>query len=258
MAQYTLPNGNYYTFARDLVDSGNHILIAGSTGAGKSVLINDIIYSAIQYRYPFENDSESINFIWIDPKGVELYDYKNLPHTVRYACELDDIANALEWAFVEVDKRLKAVQGKARYASATPLYIVVDEMMDLVMNQDKNIVKRCKMALSHIATKGRAARVVLLMATQCPNREVLHNSIVGNVNTRIALRCNSDIESRQIVGCSDASRLPKHGTAIIREGIDLYYQTIPLTSDYEISKRVGCWVEQKRKNANIFVRMFNF
>lgn len=210
-----------------------HTLIAGTTGSGKSCVINGIIYTAL-YRSP-----ASVRFILIDPKRRELCEYQTLPHTLIYT-HLRGAVNALEWTAEEVNRRYDRMTGKQ--SAEADIYIIIDELSDLLLTYPEAVK-----LLSEIAMIGRAANVHIIAGTQCPNRKTLSAEFAANCPARLGLRCRDPIESRQIIGCKAAISLPLHGYA--------YYVTpalmspqlvkLPYYTDNILSERVRWWTAQK-------------
>lgn len=126
MKQWATPAGQAQNFAIDALNQA-HLLVAGSTGSGKSVLINNLIYTAL-YKSP--ND---IALILIDPKRVELVQYKPLPHCIAYASEPDDIIFTLRQSVQLMEQRYKRMQKLGiRQSTEAHIYIIVDEFGDLM------------------------------------------------------------------------------------------------------------------------------
>lgn len=236
--KYTLPTPNtHYSFC-DLVFEASHVLIGGTTGSGKSVFIDEYIYSALGRFTP-----EQLNLVLIDPKRVSLFKYKNLPHAIAYETENDRIIAALDNVIKEMEKRYNYMQstGAVKYSGAY-IVVVIDELADLMVTCKNAIMPR----LQRIAQLGRAARIKLLAATQAPNRKVIPAELAVNFTGRVALRCLSAIESKQIIGKAGAENLPQHGKAIYLHSNGRYYDAdIIKVSDYEIENRIRFWESQK-------------
>lgn len=237
---YTTPQGEYDSFCRDML-SATHLLIAGSTGSGKSTLLNRIIWTAL-CDFPSERQ-----FIFIDLKRVELSQYKDLPHTLKYADTLEKSASALAYALKLMDDRYYYAQ-KYHIKNVTGIYpdvyIVIDELADLILQDyDKSFTK----ALTRLATQGRASAIHLLLCTQQANRKILSAPIISNCTERIALRCFDGIESRQIIGTDDAVNLPL-GTLILRSSEGLFSTNFEQTPQEEIDQRVNHWLAQCPKS----------
>lgn len=238
-----LPSGTQYAPYLFEIINGNHTLIAGTTGSGKSVLENGIIKALLCSKYPFKNDSaDSAQLILIDPKKVELRPYKNLPHTLMYADTIPDIISTLNTVRRLVDERLaRMIRKGQRTSTETPIYVFIDEIVDLVeSSQSKQIIR----ILSDIISISRCTQIFTVISTQAPNRRILKPEIVLNMNCRVGLRCNKTIESQQIIGDNDATMLPKHGEGIVIKDIDRYRINIPMYSDMDLLKVIKHWERQ--------------
>lgn len=251
--RYRTPGGLMYApYLLDLIE-GNHTLIAGATGAGKSVLENAIIYGLLCTHYPGNAASgRGCQFVFIDPKLVELEIYRNLPHTWIYADNPDSIETALYNVRLLIDSRLREMKRRRlRTYDGAPVYVFIDELVDLVEARNSKNIMRILVDSISIA---RAAGVYYVIATQAPNRKILKPEIVLNMNCRVALRCNSPIESRQIIGTNGAEELPPHGLAIVQRNIEKYMIEIKMKSDADIQNLVSFW-EKQHPIKNYFRRL---
>lgn len=186
-----------------------HLLVAGATGSGKSVVINGII-SELLRRPPGGTGGAAL--ILIDPKRVELKKFAKTKHCRRYANRRGDMIAALEEASARLQTRLEWMeQRELTMYPGSDLYVVIDELADLILSSGKIT----KPILQHIAQLGRAARVHLICATQTPIRQVLPTEIKCNFDARIGLRTRSAQDSRNIIGRSGLERLPRYGQAIL-------------------------------------------
>ncbi|MRR11946.1 DNA translocase FtsK, partial [bacterium] len=194
-----------------------HLLIAGSTGTGKSVCINALLTSILMRATPAE-----VRLILIDPKRIELSLYNGLPHLyVPVVTESKEAASALAWAVSEMERRLKQLQkagarnigmynalvhqGKApEGAQEMPyLVIVIDELADLMMVAAKEVED----SICRIAQLARAAGIHLIVATQRPSTDIITGLIKTNITNRIAFAVGSSIDSRVILDQPGAERL---------------------------------------------------
>ena len=138
----------------------NHLLIAGVTGSGKSYLENQIIKKL------------SGQFIYIDPKMVELADHEGQSTCKRYAADIDEIIDALDDAIAEMDSRFTVMRArKEKLWTGSYLYIVIDELADLMLSDRKKTIRQ---QLATLATKGRAAKVILICCTQVTTQDVMY------------------------------------------------------------------------------------
>ena len=219
---WTTPTGDYFTLYKDMLKQP-HLLIAGATGSGKSVVINGLVYTAL-YDSP-----AAVQFILIDPKRVELVDYKPLPHTVQYASEPGEMVQALEKA-----QRVKKYSGAA-------LYVIIDELADLMTTDRRHV----QPLLQRLAQIGRAANVHIIAATQCPLAAVIPTPIKVNFDARVALRTRSAQDSRNILGVKGCELLPRYGQGyyMTPDGLTLY--NIPMQDPASVKTMLDYWKRQK-------------
>ena len=208
-----------------------HTLIGGCTGSGKSVLINSFIGYAYQ---AYKGD----RFIFIDPKRVELIKYKGTRPCFLYASENADIINAFKKAIDLMESIYREMQARGLNESDKGhLYIIVDELADLMTQKDVRTV--IFPMLQRIAQLGRAAHIHLICATQAPSRKVIPAELTLNFTMRIALRCATAIESKQVLnGFDGAEMLPKYGECLINLDGRLFKGGISLPPADELSKLI--------------------
>ncbi|MBQ4611675.1 MAG: DNA translocase FtsK 4TM domain-containing protein [Clostridia bacterium] len=194
------------------LDKMPHLLIAGSTGSGKSVCVNDIILSFAYGKKP-----EDVRLILIDPKQVELRVYSPMPHLLMpVVTDPKKAAGALKWAVMEMDQRyLKMSRVNARSISRynslqedpaeklPRLVIIIDELADLMMVAAKDVEE----SICRIAQLGRAAGIHLIVATQRPSTDIITGLIKANIPSRIALAVSSAVDSRVILDTGGAEKL---------------------------------------------------
>lgn len=229
--RYKTPSGQVYTLYKDML-SQPHLLIAGATGSGKSVIINGLIYTAL-YGSP-----AAVRLILIDPKRVELVEYKNLPHTIQYASEPGEMIGALQGALDIVEMRYKLMQRqRLRKYNGAAVYIVIDELADLMTTNKRQV----QPLLQRLAQIGRAANVHIIAATQCPLAAVIPTPIKVNFDSRVGLRTRSRQDSRNILDCPGCELLPRYGQGYYMkpEGVQLY--NIPMISDTERQRIIKYW-----------------
>nr|MBV6630838.1 DNA translocase FtsK 4TM domain-containing protein [Oceanococcus sp. HetDA_MAG_MS8] len=239
-----------------------HLLVAGTTGSGKSVAINAMILS-ILYRAT----AEDVRLLMIDPKMLELSVYEGIPHLLApVVTDMKDAANALRWCVAEMERRYRLMSAlgvrnivglnrkikEARDAGEPlkdPLYkpneelddqapppelenmpyivVIVDELADLMMVVGKKVEE----LIARLAQKARAAGMHLILATQRPSTDVLTGLIKANIPTRIGMRVASKLDSRVIMDTNGAEALLGHGDML-------------MTSGTPVAKRVhGCFVD---------------
>lgn len=238
MKEWITPGGNANNLCLSLLNQP-HALIAGSTGSGKSVLINSIIYTAL-YQPP-----NCCKLVLIDPKRVELYRYKNIPHTLIYAIETPDIINALCDSIEIMERRYKAMQRRGQLKSTDPdIYIIIDEYADLMTTAKKAVTP----LICRIAQLGRAANMHLILATQRPTRDIITGQIKVNLDSRVALRCPTPQDSRNIIDVKGAETLPRYGFGYyLTPEYGLQLVKIPFTDPQEIAARIQWWINQATK-----------
>ena len=225
-----------------------HVLIAGSTGSGKSVCINTIISSIIYNAKPSE-----VKMVMVDPKVVELSVYNGIPHLlIPVVTDPKKAAGALAWAVQEMDNRYnlfaakgvrdikgynKAIEKEEGQGTLPQIVIIVDELADLMMVAAKDVEE----AICRLAQKARAAGMHLVIATQRPSVDVITGLIKANVPSRIAFAVSSQVDSRTILDSVGAEKL-------LGKGDMLFFPTgFPkpvrvqgaFVSDEEVEKIVG-------------------
>lgn len=245
--QYTTPGGQVYNLYTDALKQP-HLLIAGATGSGKSVIVNALIYTAL-HRLP--GGPTGARFILIDPKRVELSQWRDLPHTAIYASEPDEMIAALNAAMQITEQRFKQIQRqKQKKFDGPDLYVIVDEFADLMTTQGRTI----KPLVQRLAQLGRAARVHLVIATQTPIRTVIPTEIKCNFDSRFGLRARSAQDSRNILDHSGLELLPRYGQAVYMtpEGETLY--SIPMIPDADLDRIARFWECQTKRG---FQRLFH-
>ncbi|MBI3561466.1 MAG: DNA translocase FtsK 4TM domain-containing protein [Gammaproteobacteria bacterium] len=215
-----------------------HLLVAGTTGAGKSVALNAMLLSILYNAKPSE-----VRLILIDPKMLELSIYEGIPHLLApVVTDMKQAANALRWCVVEMDRRYQLMSAlkvrniagynkkvqeaiDAKQPLVDPLFppdaaqpppeltvlpyvvVIVDELADMMML----VGKKVEQLIARLAQKARAAGVHLILATQRPSVDVLTGLIKANIPTRIAFQVSSRIDSRTILDQQGAEQLLGHG-----------------------------------------------
>lgn len=252
----------------DLADMP-HLLIAGTTGSGKSVMTNTLISSLI-----FRNAPSDLKLIIVDPKQVEMAQYEDIPHLLTPIITSTEKAfSALKWAEKEMDQRYKVMaeervkkitdynekmmskggkvtvkdkdgneqqheEGKMPY-----IVIIIDEMSDLMMRASKDL----EPVIVRIAQLGRAAGIHLVLATQKPIVKVITGLIKSNIPARIAFRVNSSVDSRIILDYSGAEKLLGKG--------DMLMTTEKMNKPYRIQ---GAWTYEDGKGNGDVKNLTNF
>ena len=191
-----------------------HVLIAGTTGSGKSVCTNSLIVSLL-----YKSSPEDVRFIMVDPKMVELAPYNGIPHLlIPVVTDPKKAAGALQWAVFEMMKRyklfsehnVKDLAGYNALAKTTDelehlpsVVVVIDELADLMLVAAKEVEE----SICRVAQMGRAAGVHLVIATQRPSADVITGLMKANIPSRIAFAVASSLESRIILDNSGAEKL---------------------------------------------------
>lgn len=186
-----------------------HLLVAGSTGSGKSVCINTIIAGLLYRATPDE-----VKLILVDPKVVELSNYNGIPHLLTpVVTEPKKAASALHWAVAEMERRYKAFADSrvrdiktynAQAAEKMPyIVIIIDELSDLMMVAKVDVED----AILRLAQKARAAGIHLILATQRPSVDVITGIVKANIPSRIAFAVSSQTDSRTIIDMGGAEKL---------------------------------------------------
>lgn len=199
-----------------------HLLVAGATGSGKSIMIHSIIMSLL-----YKNSPEMLRFIMIDPKRVELSIYNGIPHLLSpVITENKKSIAVLRWAIQEMDRRYKLLLGEGSRdiksynskfrnidTSSSPLpylIIVIDELADLMTSYGHEV----EGSIIRLAQMARATGIHLIVSTQRPSVEVITGLIKANITSRIALQVASQIDSRTILDAAGAEKLLGHGDAL--------------------------------------------
>ena len=187
-----------------------HILIAGTTGSGKSTFIDCLLDCLAVTRDYRKND-----LILIDPKKVELSQWKDSPFCISYSDTQSQAAKTLAALCDIMDNRYSEMQCKGeRLYSGNDMYVVIDELADLLLSTDRVTAKNIEIYLSRLAQLGRAAKIHLILATQQIRRKTLPNAIIANIPARIGLRTIDAVESRMVIFQSGCEDLPLKGTCL--------------------------------------------
>lgn len=245
MRIWKMPIGNTYNLFSDML-SQPHLLIAGTTGSGKSVLLNGLMATAL-YRHPVDKAGGAA-FILIDPKGTELLDYADLPHTSYYTDKdylraLNIAANEMERRFQALKSRRSADRRAAKIHDGSDLYIVIDEWFDLINSRDSRQIREL---VQWIAAKGRAARVHIILCTQVALAEVLPSKIRDNFCARVGLRTRDATASRVILGMPGLETLPRFGKGyyMVPETEHEGLYDIPFIEQDKVYQLIDWWMEQ--------------
>jgi S-DNA-T family DNA segregation ATPase FtsK/SpoIIIE len=230
------------------LDKMPHLLVAGQTGSGKSVMINAILTSLL-----YRNSPSDLKLILVDPKQVELKPYDDIPHLLTpVITEPEKCISALKWAVAEMERRYKALAeaGKrnigeynsVKQGEGMPyIVIVIDELADLMMMAARDV----EALIVRIAQKARAVGIHLVLATQRPSVDVITGLIKANVPARIAFTTASQVDSRTIIDQIGSEKLLGMGDMLL------------LTADMPKPKRVqGAFLSDgETQKVTDFIRM---
>ncbi|MET0779195.1 MAG: DNA translocase FtsK 4TM domain-containing protein [Candidatus Saccharimonadales bacterium] len=225
-----------------------HLLVAGQTGSGKSVMVNTILTSLL-----YRNSPSDLKLILVDPKQVEMKPYDDIPHLLTpVITEPEKCISALKWAVAEMERRYKALADVSKRNIAEYnlvkkeegmpyIVIVIDELADLMMMAARDV----EALIVRIAQKARAVGIHLVLATQRPSVDVITGLIKANVPARIAFTTASQVDSRTIIDQMGSEKLLGMGDMLL------------LTADMPKPRRVqGAFISDEETNkVTDFIRM---
>ncbi|HMS50572.1 MAG TPA: DNA translocase FtsK 4TM domain-containing protein [Candidatus Saccharibacteria bacterium] len=229
------------------LDKMPHVLVAGQTGSGKSVMINTILTSLL-----YRNSPADLKLILVDPKQVELKPYDDIPHLLTpVITEPEKCISALKWTVAEMERRYKALSevhrrniteyNNLKQEEGMPyIVVVIDELADLMMMAARDV----EALIVRIAQKARAVGIHLVLATQRPSINVITGLIKANVPARIAFTTVSQVDSRTIIDQGGAEKLLNMGDMLL------------LTADMPKPKRVqGAFIDdEETRKITDFIR----
>ena len=251
-----------------------HLLVAGTTGSGKSVAVHSMIVSLL-----YKHDIDHLKFLMIDPKMLELSTYEGLPHLLHpVVTDMNEAKSVLHWCVQEMERRYRFMMdlnvrniqsynkqikknkdeginavysptegNNERYHEKLPyIVVVVDEFADMM----QTVGKKVEDLITRLAQKARAAGIHLILATQRPSVNVITGLIKANIPTRIGLKVSSNIDSRTILDSMGAEQLLGLGDMLFRGSGTNILQRIhgAFVSEGEITKISDFLREQKRNN----------
>lgn len=224
---------SYWNIYRTIGQQQN-TLIAGTTGSGKSTVLHGVIHAICCEQ------SAVVCNLWIaDPKRVDMIEWLDMktPQLARYANTTEDIKRMIEDLVEVMEERFRYMEShRIKDYDGKRIYLIVDELGDLVMN-DRHIVD----SLKRILQLGRAAGIRTILCTQSPSRQTLPAVLQVNFTARLALRCVSAIESRQVLNCAGAELLPRYGKGIFLSP-DYGMNTVDLPlQDHDATKEMIQW-----------------
>jgi DNA segregation ATPase FtsK/SpoIIIE, S-DNA-T family len=234
-----------------------HLLIAGTTGSGKSVCVNSIIASLLLFNTP-----EMLKLVMVDPKRVELTGYNGIPHLAApVVVEMDRVISTLQWALREMDRRYRIfaevtarnITEYNKQAARRPdaeilpyVVIVIDELADLMMLAPEDTER----AVTRLAQMARATGIHMVIATQRPSVDVVTGLIKANFPARIAFAVASGTDSRVILDSTGAERLLGQGDMLFQSpdaAAPLRLQGC-FVSDVELNRLINYWKQARRFN----------
>lgn len=220
-----------------------HILIGGQTGSGKSVALNGFIYSLLDYA-PCQ-----CGFILVDPKGIELRRWRNLPHTISHAVSMTEIEGIILWAEREMESRYAEMpDDDVLVSTRRHIYIVIDEYAAL-SDKKNGLTRRGMGALSHIAYMGRAANIHIVACTQRPTSDVIDGLIKNNFNCVLGLRTRQAQDSRNLIGTAGCEKTIRGtGFYVSSQFPDPTMVKIPMLSTEQIKQMTDFWIAQKEED----------
>ena len=240
-AYYRSPGGNVSLLYNRLVNGG-HLLIAGSTGSGKSVALNGIIYTILCTKTP-----ATANLVLIDPKRVELNQYKNVPHCCLYASEPLDIINALKATVGTMEQRYKEMQAQGlKLYNGCDIYVIIDELADIMTTHKK----QAEPLLIRLSQLGRAARIHLFCCSQNVLATTIPTTIKCNFPVILGLRTANRHQSRFLIDASGCELLPDpktsgKGYGFLRDGANLEKWELLMYTDQEIDAVIDYWTSRR-------------
>ena len=250
-----------------------HLLVAGTTGSGKSVGLNAMLLSLL-----FKSDPEEVRLILVDPKMLELAVYDGIPHLLTpVITDMTDASNGLRWCVAEMDRRYKLMsmmgvrnlagfnkkiqeaekngkqilnplnEDEEEYLEVLPsIVVVVDEFADMMML----VGKKVEHLIARIAQKARAAGIHLILATQRPSVDVITGLIKANIPTRIAFQVSTKIDSRTILDQGGAEQLLGYGDMLyLPPGVGIPFRVHgAFVGDDEVHRVVNDWKSRAETN----------
>ena len=233
-----------------------HLLVAGATGSGKSIYIHSLIISLL-----YRNPPESLRFIMIDPKRVELTIYNSIPHMLApVITETKKAIITLKWLAKEMERRYEILLSagvrdilsyhKEKKESHPPmpyLIVIIDELADLMATYPREV----EASIVRLAQMSRAVGIHLVLSTQRPSVEVITGLIKANITSRVALQVASQIDSRTIIDMAGAEKLLGHGDMLYLAGDSGKPKRIqgPYISEQEVKKVVN-YIADQYKNVD--------
>ena len=231
----TTPGGSRAVIYTDMSKQA-HLLIAGKTGAGKSVVINGIIHGLLCDSFPTE-----CGLILIDPKRVELAQWRTCPHCIKYASEPGEPEKALQTALDITESRYRQMQreGVRKYRGGA-VYVIIDELADLMTTARREVLP----LLQRLCQIGRAANIHVIAATQCPLAKIIPTEIKVNFDAILGLKTATAQHSRNIIDQTGCESLPPYGYGYYRTPSGLTVERLPMIPDAELDRVANHWTRR--------------
>lgn len=238
--KYITPGGMVYNVYNDMANKP-HLLIAGATGSGKSVVENGIIFNLL-HKGP-----SNVGLILIDPKKVELIQYANVPHTIMYASTDTDIIKALQLAEkISNNRFLEMQRKKIRMYDGSDIYIIIDELAHLMASLKKETLP----ILKRLAMVSRASKIHIIACTQTVKADILPTTLTCNLDNRVALRTSTAQQSRMIIDMAGCEKFPDpktagHGLMYYRNGANVTLYNVPKYADAALDDIANYWTTKR-------------
>lgn len=243
---YKCPSGPVYTLYNNMLNE-THLLLAGATGSGKSTILNAILCTALHYS-PSEKQ-----FIFLDRKGIELEDYRNTPHCIKYAETNADMIQTLKYAVNLMEQRRQEMKRlHVKTYPGSDIYVIIDELADLMTTQKKAATP----LLQELGILARFVRIHLFCCTQSPLRTIIPTEIKCNFPARVALKTATRQDSRNIIDIAGAEALPDPMTnhtasCLYRHGTTTtLYNNLPAIPEEEQRRLIDYWKVNRRHFTN--------
>lgn len=234
--KYLTPSGSRFNLYSSMLDQ-SHLLVAGATGSGKSVLMNSLISTTLL------DSPGKARFILLDPKMTELFQWEKLPHTIRYSYEQDEMIKSLRETIEIMESRLRHLRTMGeRLWTGAQIYVVIDELADLLTTNKVEVTP----LLQRIMQLGRAAGIHVVAGTQCLLSSVLATPIKINFTAIVCLRVATKQQSRFIVDKTGAEQFPDPKTTgkalgYFRTGADVKQFEVYRVPEEEQKRLVSWW-----------------
>ena len=221
-------------WSKELINAPDHIMVAGRTGAGKSTVINNMIYS-ILCSSPDEH-----MMVLIDPKIVEFDLYKGTPYCMDYAETPDDILKTLKICYNFAHARYESLRGTGKKTyEGTKVHIFVEELMSIMLGKDR-ANQEARRYLILLFALARAANIQIIVATQCPLSKVIPTELKVNCGVIIGLQTRNAQDSRNILDVAGCEKLPRHGQALVSDPDqqDIYKKNLMMVEEKHIHELI--------------------